>query len=224
MPKNTIDYSNTIIYKIFCKDNNINDIYVGHTTNFPNRKCQHKTSINNSNNKNKIYETIRKNGGWDNWDMVEIAQYNCKDHTEARIKEQEHYEILKANLNSFPPFITKSDNKYCCDNCKYICNKKSSWNQHLQTTKHNKALNQEKIENKKYICEKCNIKLTHQSSWSRHKKICLQKTKLNETIDKEKLLVSLIEQNTTLLKQNNELLEVIKNEKLLQSQITGINP
>ena len=32
MPKDSIDYSNTIIYKIYCKNPEIKDIYVGHTT------------------------------------------------------------------------------------------------------------------------------------------------------------------------------------------------
>ena len=34
MQKVEIDYSNTIIYKIVCKDPLIKDVYVGHTTNF----------------------------------------------------------------------------------------------------------------------------------------------------------------------------------------------
>ena len=38
MPKNQIDYSKVYIYKICCKDISINDIYVGHTTNFEQRK------------------------------------------------------------------------------------------------------------------------------------------------------------------------------------------
>ena len=42
MPKNEIDYYNYIIYKIVCKDSNIKDIYVGHTTNFVQRKYAHK--------------------------------------------------------------------------------------------------------------------------------------------------------------------------------------
>ena len=90
MPKDIIDYSQTIIYKIYCKDATITDVYIGHTTNFIKRKYQHKICCN-GNTKLKIYETIRSNGGWENWDMVEIAKYNCKDATEARIKEQEHY-------------------------------------------------------------------------------------------------------------------------------------
>ena len=38
MPKKEINYQNTIIYKIRCKDLNIKDVYVGHTTNFIQRK------------------------------------------------------------------------------------------------------------------------------------------------------------------------------------------
>ena len=42
MPKTDIDYSNTIIYKITCKDPTVNEVYVGHTTNFVQRKYSHK--------------------------------------------------------------------------------------------------------------------------------------------------------------------------------------
>ena len=47
MPKIDIDYSNTIIYKIFCKDPEIKDIYIGHTTNFVQRKYAHKNNCSN---------------------------------------------------------------------------------------------------------------------------------------------------------------------------------
>ncbi len=47
MPKTKIDYSKTIIYRIVCKDLSITECYVGHTTNFTKRKCQHKNDCNN---------------------------------------------------------------------------------------------------------------------------------------------------------------------------------
>ena len=128
MPKDLIDYSNTIIYKIYCKDYNIHEIYVGHTTNYIKRKYQHKMSCNNLNNKVKIYDIIRANGGWDNWEMVEIAKYNCKDSTEARIKEQHHYELLKASLNSVPPFIDKE--QYFCNTCNVQCSSTKDYEKH----------------------------------------------------------------------------------------------
>jgi hypothetical protein len=136
MPKEVVDYSNTIIYKIYCKDISIDDVYVGHTTNFSQRKYQHKISCNNLNNKLKIYNTIREHGGWENWDMVEIGKYNCKDHTEARIKEQEHYDLLNCSLNSCPPFIDK--NNYFCNLCNVMCETPKQYKVHINTNLHNK--------------------------------------------------------------------------------------
>ena len=37
-----IDYGKVVIYKIVCKDLNIDMCYVGHTTNFLIRKASHK--------------------------------------------------------------------------------------------------------------------------------------------------------------------------------------
>ena len=54
MPKDDIDYSNTIIYKIYCIDKTITDFYIGHTTNVTKRKYYHKSSCNNLDNKLKI--------------------------------------------------------------------------------------------------------------------------------------------------------------------------
>jgi hypothetical protein len=55
MPKENIDYSKTIIYKIVCKDVNIKDCYVGSTTNFTNRKGQHKNIAINDTVKSHYY-------------------------------------------------------------------------------------------------------------------------------------------------------------------------
>jgi len=45
MPKKEIDYSNTIIYKIVCRDLNIKECYVGHTTNFTKQKTNIKVLV-----------------------------------------------------------------------------------------------------------------------------------------------------------------------------------
>ncbi len=58
----SIDYSKTVIYKIVCKDFNIDSCYVGHTTNFYKRKSTHKSNIVHSNASHhnlKIYQMIR---------------------------------------------------------------------------------------------------------------------------------------------------------------------
>jgi len=95
--------------------------------------------------------------------------------------------------------------KFYCEKCDYGCCKKSSWVQHLTTSKHNNANFMLMPANKKYACEKCNIKFNHQSSYCRHKKKCQKNIILeNETSDKE-LIVLLLKQNSQLIEQNAEL-------------------
>ena len=170
MPKETIDYSNTIIYKIYCKDETITDIYVGHTTNFTKRKCLHKTACNNLNNKSKIYNTIRENGGWENWNMIEIAKYNCNDHTEARIKEHEHYKELKASLNSIPPYVDKTN--YFCFTCKLQCNNQKDYDNHILCNLHNKKMqgidNEETKWLANFVCELCDYNTSRKNNYETH--------------------------------------------------------
>jgi hypothetical protein len=107
MPKIEVDYSHTIIYKICCKEPNIKDIYVGHTTNFIKRKNQHKGLCNNldSNNSNPyVYQFIRNHGGWENWSMIQIEEYNLKNRREAEAKEHYWIEQLSSTLNSNNPY------------------------------------------------------------------------------------------------------------------------
>ena len=103
MPKKAIDYSKTIIYKIICKDDNIKDIYIGHTTNFIKRKNQHKFVCNDIKNKNynlKIYQTIREHGNIINWDILPIEEYTeCQSLIQACIREQYWMDKHNSNLN-----------------------------------------------------------------------------------------------------------------------------
>jgi len=101
MPVKVIDYSNTVIYKIICNDPTITYIYVGSTCNFTNRKWRHKHRCNISNN--KLYKTIKENGGWENWSMLEIEKFSCTDGNEARARERHWFEELNADLNSSIP-------------------------------------------------------------------------------------------------------------------------
>ena len=108
MPKVEIDYSSTIIYKITCKDPSVTDVFVSYTTNFIQRKSNHKricTSNKSTTHDAKLYEKIRANGGWNNWRMEIINKFECKDQYEARLKEQEYILLSKASLNSTEPLI-----------------------------------------------------------------------------------------------------------------------
>ena len=69
---------------------------------FSQRKKLHKSSCNNENDKRynlKLYSTIRENGGWDNWTMVQIEEYSCNNKREAVCREEYWRVKLHAQLN-----------------------------------------------------------------------------------------------------------------------------
>jgi hypothetical protein len=106
------NYENTVIYKIHCKNESITDIYIGHTTNFIQRRRLHKSNCSCETAKGynyKIYKIIRENGGWDNWDMTIIENYSCENVNEA--KERERYWITKesSQLNVTIPNRNKKE-------------------------------------------------------------------------------------------------------------------
>jgi hypothetical protein len=109
MPKKDMDYSKMVIYKICCKDLNITDIYIGHTTSLVKRRCSHKSNYNNETSKeyNKmVYQFIRNNGGWENWEVIEIEKCPCLDFEEACKIERFYIETLNATLNRVIPSRT----------------------------------------------------------------------------------------------------------------------
>ena len=125
MPRLPIDYSKKVIYKIVCDDLDITECYVGSTTDFVRRKQCHKNNSTNESRvcyKNKVYETIRNTGGWDNWTMVEIEKYTCK--------ERFWTENLNSGLNTIYPQRTSKEymDKYCKDNRERLLIEKKKWN------------------------------------------------------------------------------------------------
>ena len=102
MPKTPMDYSKCCIYKIEHIEND-NLVYVGHTTNFSKRKGEHKNRCNNENANStynlKLYQMIRKNGGFEMFKMIEVEKYPCKDRREAGRREDEVMTELKASMN-----------------------------------------------------------------------------------------------------------------------------
>ena len=85
-------------------------VYVGHTINFRSRKSDHKKVANSLDYKEshfKLYQIIRANGGWENWEMIPLEEYACNSSTEARIKEQEWIDKLQTNMNTKKAFLTQ---------------------------------------------------------------------------------------------------------------------
>lgn len=187
MPKKAIDYSNTIFYMIFCKDKSISDVYIGHTTNFVQRKHAHKRACINQRNPNhnyKVYKVIREHQGWENWNMEIIGFNKCEDHNEARKKEQEYYEKYEASLNSILPqkktvnrlpIVVKEKINLYCDECKIKCGSRKQLEKHTKSRKHLNNIKEQNKDNKiipqnygKFHCEICNYKCSKNSDYKRH--------------------------------------------------------
>jgi hypothetical protein len=107
----TEDY---FIYVVCPKNKDLNLCYIGHTNNFIKRMKQHKNASENLKHTKayqKLYETIRNNGGWSEWEMVEIDKIYGKTKLEARMREQEVIDDYNANLNTVSAYITEEQRK-----------------------------------------------------------------------------------------------------------------
>lgn len=163
-----MNYLNTIIYKIVCKDVEITECYVGHTTNFSQRKTAHSASCRNigdSSFNRYVYQFIREHNGWKNWNMVEVEKYNAIDKLDAEKRERYWIETLEAKLNKIIPTRTQDEwyekNKeiinckkrhYYQQNKEQICLEKQKYNEtHKEQIKEYREKNKDKIKETKKI-------------------------------------------------------------------------
>lgn len=161
MTKTPINYETACVYKICCKDTSITDCYVGSTTNFKQRKNNHRRLCNNENDKKynlKVYKFIRDNGNWDNFDMVLIEKVNVNDGYELKKEERKWIEQLDATLNQVIPTRTKKE--YYNDNKEKIAEYHKEWREdnkenQLQYKKEYWEKTKE-IQNQKIVCPICN--------------------------------------------------------------------
>ena len=94
------------IYKISCKDEAITDTYIGSTNDIRHRERQHKSACHNEQSKNynyRVYQCIRANGGWDNWTVTVLLEFECESKMDKLKKERSFIEQLKPMLNQSLP-------------------------------------------------------------------------------------------------------------------------
>ncbi len=207
-----------IMYIICPRNKELDFCYVGHTSNYISRKNQHKVQAKNPNlskSHQKLYDTIRNNGGWDEWEMVEIEQFKGKTKMEARIREQELIEKHNANLNTLNAYISEEQRK---ELKKQITDKfrKENKDKIKEQTKKYKEEHKEKIaeQMKKYRAE--------------HKQQIHEKTKEYREKNKEKyqeLKKIWAEKNKETLKEKRRLKNAeLKAEKLKQKTLLEQTP
>ena len=84
------------VYKLYCIDPSIEEIYVGSTINIKDRMYKHKSNCNNANDRKynyKVYKFIRDNGGWSNWTYEILEDVEVEDKDELEIC-YEHRDVL----------------------------------------------------------------------------------------------------------------------------------
>ena len=163
MPNKLInDY---IFYKIVCLDNSVELCYVGSTANWKERQRTHKRDCNNENSKAynlKIYKTIRENGGWGNFKMIQLGTREQLKKREAEQVEEEYRVQLKANMNGKRCYRTEAqkqeDNKEYCKNYREekkdkIREQKHKWYEENKDKINEKALEKVKCECGLLVCK-----------------------------------------------------------------------
>lgn len=134
------DYQNTIIYKIICLDPDVEEIYVGHTTNKKTREKGHREccSPNHCKSKMKLYDFIINHGGWERFYIEIIEEYPCNNFNEARAREQHWIKNLKPELNDKDEIITDEERRL-----KKAEWKRNSASHHAYNSNYNKNMTEE---------------------------------------------------------------------------------
>ena len=108
MPRKYVDYSRTYIYQLTCKIKGISDAYISYTTNLTQRKYKHKRETSELSHSSRLYECIRKNGGWTNWKCAILEECSCNNETRAKERANLYIMKMKPNLND----ETMNDHNY----------------------------------------------------------------------------------------------------------------
>lgn len=214
MPSKPMTFENAVIYKLVCKDINIQNCYVGSTTNFVKRKSHHKDNCKYESLKDyhyPVYKFIRDNGNWDNWSMILIEKYPCKNKLELESRERYHMELLKADLNQRIP--TRTDKENYNENKEIYAAKGKIYREKNKDIikvrkKGYREQNKEKIKehrSKKVEC-KCGIIYAHNHASSH------RKTKKHQKYEKHQQLITM---NDQLDKLDDEIMSEFNRLSLL---------
>ena len=159
------DYKNSVIYRIYCKNPDILECYIGSTKCFEDRFYTHKSACNTKHNKQYnlyLYQFIRENGGWDNFDREILEYYDCNNEEELKQKEQEYISRFEPKLNTY--------NAYASEEVK-VKQKQKRYKKYRETGQATKSERKytEKLMNDP---ERHQKKLKNKSEWGKKPKFC----------------------------------------------------
>lgn len=131
------------VYIIRCKDKSITDCYIGSTNDIEDRKITHKKTCYNINTRGynyKVYQFIRDNGGWDNFELIEICKYEDDKRKEM---EQYYIDFIKPSLNDKRAFGFDYERRNAykkINDREYYLKNKTKCNEYRQSYKNAKVI------------------------------------------------------------------------------------
>jgi hypothetical protein len=149
------------VYRIFCKNENIIDCYIGSTFNYNVRRSAHKAKARDINNKLLLYEFIRNHGGMENFnfEILEEADFETKEDLLKR--ENHHFNLINPTLNQNKPFIEDYklyQKQYYKE--KYTDYHRKRYNENKDEYKATNKRNYEKLKNYKLELEKLKAEMS----------------------------------------------------------------
>jgi hypothetical protein len=205
------DYSKGIVYKLCCLDTSVLEVYVGSTICFNKRKAAHKchcTTPGHRHSHIRVYQFIRENGGWDNWQMVQIEAYAATSKRDLESRERDCMERFSVTLNTILParreetvaearkaryqankaYVSEQHKVYYQENRAAISEQQKVYYQENRAaiSEYRKNWYQEKKKKKKMPCEKvtCDCgSIFNRSSVTRHNKTKKHKRYLSDTYE-----------------------------------------
>ena len=137
---------NYTIYKCYCKDNFVKDIYIGSTIDLEKRIKFHKKDYDEKQPK-KLYDCMDLNGGFSNWVFESLEENKAEDRTSIRKREQHYMNELKPSLNQVRAYRTQEEKRL------YMNKQRAKYRE--KYPEKIKAHN-DKISKMKWFCNACN--------------------------------------------------------------------
>jgi hypothetical protein len=99
------------VYKIVCKDENITDIYIGSTCRKLKERIYSHFSAFNNNKNYKVYEFMRKNGSFENFEFKILNEIEYFDKSMQLKQEQAYINCYKPTLNDHNAYRSEEEKK-----------------------------------------------------------------------------------------------------------------